>query len=277
MEIFNIEFLQNAIIAGLLGSITFGILGPIVVVKRISSITGAISHCILGGIGASLFLQGNYGIMWFNPVLGAVCAAIISALIIGLINIYANEREDTIISTVWVLGMSIGILFINYTPGYNNIMNYLFGNILMISELDIQYLIIVNIVIITLCVLFYNKILAVCFDSEFAMLRGIKTQVYHLALLVIISVSIVFLIRIVGIIMVIAMLTIPTAIAGEFISKLWKIIIASIILCVIYIIGGLILSYHLDLPAGALIIVLFSISYLLSLSIKPIFKKRKLL
>ncbi len=271
MEIFNIEFMQTALIAGLLASIAFGILGSIVVVKRISNITGAISHCILGGIGASLFFQTNYGIEWFNPILGAVLAAVISALIIGFVTLYANQREDTIISAVWVIGMSIGLLFIAKTPGYNtNIMSYLFGNILMISQGDLTALIIVDTVVLILTVLFYQKILAVCFDSEFAMLRGVKTKMYHLILLVIISVSIVFLIRIVGIVMVIAMLTLPAAIAGEFVKKLWKLMFLSIVLCAFYNTIGMFISFHLDLPAGATIIFLFGLSYLLSLLIKRI-------
>ncbi len=273
MEIFKIEFMQTVLIAGLLASIAFGILGSIVVVKRISNITGAISHCILGGIGASLFLQANYGIEWFTPILGAVFAAVISALIIGFVSLYANQREDTIISAVWVIGMSIGLLFIAKTPGYNtDIMSYLFGNILMISQGDLTALIIVDIIVLLLTVLFYQKILAVCFDSEFAMLRGVNTKIYHLLLLIIISVSIVFLIRIVGIVMVIAMLTLPAAIAGEFVKKLWKLMFLSIVLSVFYNTIGIFISFHLDLPTGPTIIFLFGLSYLFALILKKIKK-----
>ncbi len=273
MNIFNIEFIQTALISGLLASVAFGILGTIVTVKRISNITGAISHCILGGIGASLFLQTNYGIEWFNPVFGAVIAAVISALIIGFVTLYASQREDTIISAIWVIGMSIGLLFIAKTPGYNDIMSYLFGNILMISENDLTFLIMVDLIVLTLTVLFYNKILAVCFDSEFAMLRGVQTKIYHLLLLVIISVSIVFLIRIVGIVMVIAMLTLPAAIAGEFVKKLWKLMLVSIVLSMIYNTIGLFASFHIDLPTGPTTILLLGISYLLALVAKPIIKR----
>ncbi len=274
MEIFTIGFYQTALIASLLASIVFGILGSVVVVKRISNITGAIAHCILGGIGASLFFQNNYGITWFDPILGAICAAIISALVIGYVSIYANQREDSIISSVWVIGMSIGILFMSQTNGYHSIDSYLFGEILMISESDITALIIVNIVVLTIVSLFYNKILAVCFDSEFAMLRGVNTNLYHFLLLIIVSVSIVFLIRIVGIIMVIAMLTLPATIAGEFMNKLWKTMLLSTILCIVFTILGLIASYHLDFPAGATIIFILGISYLILLPIKQIIKAK---
>jgi len=268
MNIFTIPFMQTAIIAVLLASISFGILGSIIVVKRISNITGAISHCILGGIGASLFFQNNYGISWFNPVIGAICAAIISALTIGFVSIYANKREDTIISSVWVIGMSIGVLFISKTSGYTDMESYLFGNLLMISGGDIIALLIVDAVVLILVGLFYYKILAICFDYEFAMLRGINTKLYHFSLLIIISVAIVFLIRIVGIVMVIAMLTLPAAIAGEWVNKLWKTMLLATILCIIYNILGLILSFNMDLPAGATIICILGISYISLIIIK---------
>ena len=169
--------------------------------------------------------------------------------------------------------MSIGLLFIAKTPGYNtDIMSYLFGNILMISQGDLTALIIVDIIVLLLTVLFYQKILAVCFDSEFAMLRGVNTKIYHLLLLIIISVSIVFLIRIVGIVMVIAMLTLPAAIAGEFVKKLWKLMFLSIVLSVFYNTIGIFISFHLDLPTGPTIIFLFGLSYLFALILKKIKK-----
>ena len=133
----NISFLRYAFIAGMLGSLAFGIVGSYVVVRRITYIAGAISHCVLGGIGAALYLQYKFDLNWLHPMLGALVVALLAALIIGFVSIYVREREDTVIGALWVFGMAIGLLFIAKTPGYVDPMGYLFGNILLISKYDL--------------------------------------------------------------------------------------------------------------------------------------------
>lgn len=267
--------MRNALIGGVLAGVAFGIIGSYVVVRRISYIAGAISHCILGGIGASLFLQGNYGVSWCSPLLGAIFAALLAAVIIGLISIHAGERSDTIISAIWVVGMALGIILFNKTPGYNDLMSYLFGNILLISSSDVIMIFIVDLVIIIFIVLFYNKLLALSFDEEFAQLRGVRAGLFYILLLCAVALTVVFMVRIVGIVMVIALLTLPAAAAGRYARKLWQMMILATLIAVFCVIGGFALSYEPDLPSGPVIVVISGLVYLLAMvSSSMLWRKR---
>ena len=259
----NIAFLRNALFAGLLASLSFGIIGSYVVVKRISYIAGAISHCVLGGIGAALYIQGHYGITWFTPTVGAITSALAAALIIGLVSLKSKEREDSVIGALWVLGMAVGILLISKTPGYIDPMSYLFGNILLITTDDLWTIALLDGFIVTAGILLYNKLLSTCFDEEFARLRGINTSFYYLLLLCLTALTIVLMVRIVGIVMVVALLTLPAAIASKFAKRLWQMMVASIIISMLCITGGLAISYGPNLPSGATIVALAGSIYLL--------------
>jgi zinc transport system permease protein len=272
----DILFLRFALFAGLLASIAFGIVGSYVVVKRISYIAGSISHCVLGGIGAALFLQKNLGIVWFTPMFGAVLSALLAAVIIGMISLYSKEREDSVIGALWVIGMSVGIVFIAKTAGYVDPMSYLFGNILMISKLDLWITLLLDLIIIVLSILFHDRLLAVCFDEEFSRLRGVNTKFYYLFLLCLTALTIVLMVRIVGIVMVIALLTLPAAVAGHFSRRLWHMMVISTVLCMVYITGGLALSYSSNLPAGATIVLLAGMVYLLVIIVKAVRKAVRL-
>ena len=269
----DIPFLRYALIAGVLSSIAFGIVGTYVVARRITYIAGAISHCVLGGIGAALYLQTVYGLKWCHPLFGAFIASITAAIIIGIVNIHAKEREDTIISALWAVGMATGLIFISKTPGYIDPMNYLFGNILLISKTDLIIIGILDLIILVTGIMLYNKFLAFCFDEEFAKTRNINTKLYYFILLCMTSVTIFLLMKIVGLIMVIALLSIPVAIANQFSKNLWHMMAFSIILSVILITSGLAVSYNYDLPAGATIIIISGIIYILVISVKNIVKK----
>lgn len=258
----NIPFFRYAIITGILASIPFGVIGTYVVVRRISYIAGAISHCVLGGIGAGLYMQKAMNISWFSPLYGAIIVALLSAVILTLVSLLAKEREDSVIGALWAAGMAIGLLFIARTPGYNDPMSYLFGNILLITKNDIFLIMALDVLVLFFVALFYNKFLAICFDDEFASLRGIKTHWLYLLLLCLTALTIVLLVRIVGIVMVIALLTLPAAIAGNFVSNIRSIMIVSTLLCSIFIVAGLGASYSLDLPSGPVIIVIAAIFYL---------------
>lgn len=266
----DIAFLRYALAAGLLAGIAFGIIGSFVVVKRISYLAGSIAHCVLGGIGAALYLQQVHGLTWADPILGALFAALSAALIIGVVSMYAREREDTVISALWVLGMAVGILLIAKTPGYTDPMSYLFGNILMISSADVWIILILDTVIVIISMLFYNRLQAVCFDEEFARLRGLNTRMLYLLLLGLTALTIVLLIRIVGIIMVVAMLSLPAAIAGQFCGRLWQMMIVAAAISMLCIAAGLCLSYSLDLPAGATIVLVTGCIYLASFGLKAL-------
>ena len=259
----DMPFLLYALIAGVLSSIPFGIICTYVVVRRISYIAGAISHCILGGIGAGLYLQNGLGVSWFGPLHGAVAVALLAAVVLSLVSMFASQREDSVIGALWAAGMGIGLLFLAKTPGYTDPMSYLFGNILLISRSDILFVLVLDILVVSVVAVFYNVFLAVCFDDEFAGLRGVATHWFYLLLLCLTALTIVLLVRIVGIVMVIALLTLPAAIAGNFAANVRQMMILATLFCVFFIVSGLAASYSLDLPSGPVIIVIAAAVYLL--------------
>lgn len=258
----DIAFLRYALIAGLLASVPFGIMGSFVVSRRITYIAGAISHSVLAGIGAALFIRARYGCGWLDPIYGAIVAAIVSALIIGFVSMYARQREDTVIGAIWAVGMATGVLFIAKTPGYIDAMSYLFGNILMVGVEDIYVIAALDVLIVVVVVLFYGRFLAICFDEEFAKLRGINVHFWYLLLLCLTALTIVLLVRIVGIVMVIAFLTLPAAIAGHFSKSLSRMMVIAAVVCMVLTAIGLAASYSWDLPGGPAIIVLAGLCYI---------------
>jgi zinc transport system permease protein len=266
----SIPFIRYALFAGLLSSIPFGIIGTWVTIKRISYLAGAIAHSVLAGIGISLYFGTKYNIPWLHPLLGALISAIIAALLIGFVSIKAKEREDTVIGAIWATGMSLGLLFIAKTPGYISPMTYLFGNILIISQTDLILLLILDIVVIIMGFLFYHQFQAMSFDEEFARIRGLKTNFYYFILLIMTAITVVLMTTIIGIVMVIALLTIPAAIAGFFAKKIWLIMLISVGLTALFTSSGLMISYLTDLPAGSTIILISGVVYLTSVIVKKI-------
>jgi zinc transport system permease protein len=260
----DISFLRYALLIGLLGSVSFGIIGTYVVTRRISYIAGSIAHSALGGIGAGLYLQIKIGIGWFSPTLGAVLSALAAGAVIGIVSIYAKQREDTVIGTIWAIGMAAGLILFTRTPGYIEPMSYLFGNILLISRSDLFIVAALDIVVILTGSIFYNRFLAVCFDEEFITIRGARTVLLYLLLICLTSLTVVLMVTVVGIVMVIALLTIPAAVAGLFSKKLWQMMIFSSLLCMLFTTLGLGMSYSLDLPTGANIILLAGAVYIVA-------------
>lgn len=261
-----IPFLRYALIAGLLAGVSFGVVGTYVVTRRISYLAGAIAHSVLGGIGVAVYARQVLGFQWCHPMLGALVAALVAAVLLGLISLYAKEREDTAISAVWAIGMSIGLVFFAMVPDYTDPMAYLFGNILLVDQTDIWAVVLLDLVIVGLAMLFHERILAVSFDEEFARLRGVSTAAYFMLLLIMTALSVVLLVRLVGIVMVIALLTIPAAIAGRFVPKLWQMMVVATVLSMLFIGGGLFSAYQFDLPNGPIIILIAGAAYLLTLA-----------
>jgi zinc transport system permease protein len=271
----DIIFLRYALLVGLLGSIAFGIVGTYVVTRRISYIAGAIAHSALGGIGAGLYIQTKAGVHWFSPVLGAVIVSLAAGIIIGVVSLYAKQREDTVIGAIWAIGMATGILLISKIPGYVDPMSYLFGNILLISRTDLIVIAALDVIVVILGTLFYNKFLAVCFDEEFAKVRGTKIGLFYLLLICLTSLTVVLMVTIVGIVMVIALLTLPAAVAGLFSKKLWQMMIFATIICMVFNVFGLGLSYIYDIPTGSNIILFAGAVYLLSIAFSFFLKKKQ--
>ena len=255
-------FIRNALLAGLLSSILFGILGSIVTVRRIASLAGAVSHAVLGGIGMALYLQASRIAPNFPPMAGALVFAVVSAFIIGLVSLKAKQREDTIINAIWAVGMSVGVLFMAKTPGYTDPSAYLFGNILLISSRDLVLLAVLDGIALFLAWRFYPQIEASSFDEEFARVRGVPTAGIFLGILTVTAIAIVLLQTFVGIVMVIAMLTLPAGIAGAFTRSLGGMMLGSSIVSALFASGGLALGWTFDAPAGAMVVILAGIVFL---------------
>jgi zinc transport system permease protein len=259
----NYAFVQYALLAGVLASIACGIVGTYVVVRRITYIAGGISHCVLGGIGAALYFQRVHGWEWLSPLYGAIAAALAAAMIIGLVSLRAKQREDTVIGALWAIGMAVGVLFIAKTPGYSqDLMSYLFGNILMVSRQDLWLIAALDALVVVLGLVFYNQFLAVCFDEEFARVRGMRVEFYYLLLLGLTALTVVLLVTVVGIVLVIALLTLPVAVAGYFARRLWQMMALAALFSMLFTTAGLAISYGPDMPAGATVIVLAGAVYL---------------
>jgi zinc transport system permease protein len=257
----NFPFLRNALFAGLLSSLLFGILGSVVTVRRIGSLAGAVSHAVLGGIGLALYLSYR-AIPGLPPIAGALVFALLSALVIGLVSLRAKQREDTVINAIWVIGMSLGILFMAKTPGYADPSTWLFGNILLISNSDLLFMAILDVIVLVLARLFYAQIEASSFDEEFARTRGVPVEKVFLLLLVLTAVAIVLLQTFVGIVMVIAMLTLPAGCAGVFSRSLGGMMFASCLFSALFSIGGLAAGWMFDLPIGAMTVIIAGIVFL---------------
>ena len=267
IEALQFEFMQNALVAGILVSIACGIVGTFVVINRIVFISGAIAHAAYGGIGIGYFFQ-------FNPVLGALVFSIFSALGMGWLQRKFKERADTIIGVMWSIGMAIGIILIDLTPGYKtDLMGYLFGSILTVSKDSLMVIFVLDILIVLLAMLFYEEILAISFDETFAIIRNLPVEAIYLGLMAAVALTIVMLMQVVGLIMVIALLTIPAAISSQYVKNIKLMIIFSSLLGSIFTTIGLALSYRFNLTSGATIILIAGIAYLISLGLKPIFLK----
>ena len=247
---------------GLFSSLAFGITGSLVVVKRISYVAGAISHAVLGGIGAALYFQGSYGITWMHPLMGALVAALVAALIIAWIRNTGFEREDSVIGAVWAGGMATGLVFIAKTPGYVDPMSYLFGNILILSTADLVLVAAMDLLLILILLMRYNHLQALCFDEEQAKLRGINTARYYTLLLCIIACTVVLLVSVVGVVLVVALLTITAAIAGWSSNSLSAMIARASLFTLLFISAGICASYSVDWPVGPTIILIAGTCYL---------------
>ena len=267
--IFEYQFLQNAFIASILASVVCGIIGVIVVEKKLVMMSGGIAHTSYGGVGLGYLLG-------FEPIIGAFVFSICAALGIGFIKRKGGGRSEVIIGLFWSLGMALGILFIALMPGYPpDLTSYLFGSILSVTKADLYLIISLTAVVILAIFILFNDWKAYLFDEEFASILGIKTAFLEYLLLIIIAMTVVVLIRVVGIILVLALLTAPAAIAGMLTSSLKGRMIYAVIFGNVFCMLGLWLSYILNIASGASIVILSVICYFLSYIIRAILNKLK--
>lgn len=257
--IIKYDFMQNAVLSILLASIVCGIIGTIIVEKKLVMMSGGIAHASFGGIGLG-FLLG------IEPIIGGLAFAIVSAILIVYIKSRTKTTSDTIIGMLWSLGMALGILFISLMPGYPpDMTTYLFGDILTVSRVDIMFMLSLTTIIVISCFAFYNYIKSFLFDESFLRSRGINVQFLEYFLFILIAFSIVILIKVVGIILVITLLTIPPAIAKGITYRFNGIMIMAWLLGMLFCFLGLLCSYYFNISSGATIIILSSISYFASM------------
>lgn len=259
-------FLWLALAAGFAASFASGIIGSFVVVKRIVAMSGSIAHSVLGGMGVVLWLRRTFGMDFLTPLHGALAAGLLSALLMGWIHLRYREREDTIIAAIWATGMSIGVVFIALTPGYNvELLNFLFGNILWVSHSDLKLLLSLDILIALSVAVFYRRFLAICFDEEQAELQKVPVHTLYLLLLCLVAIAVVLLIQVVGAILVITMLAIPAAIAGTLTQSLSRMMLIAVLLGALFTFLGMYVSYEVNWPPGATISLVAAIFYSISL------------
>jgi len=261
----NYGFMQNALLAGILASIACGITGAFVIIKRLTFISGGIAHTALGGIGVAYYCGADL-------IKGSIISALLSAVIIGFVTVKSNEHTDTVIGALWAIGMAVGVIFLSLTPGYNvNVVSYLFGNILMVSPADLWKLFILDICIIVIVFVFYRQFISISFDEAYSKIRGIWVKTIYILLLCLIALTVVVLINVVGLILVIALLTIPSAISRIFTGNIRSMILISIGIGFAITVLGLAVSYGPNLPAGPMIILISGLFYLLTVRIKRIY------
>jgi zinc transport system permease protein len=262
-------FMRNALLAGVLVSIACGIIGTLVVLNRIVFISGGIAHAAYGGVGIAYFLGAD-------PVLGAVGFSLLSSLAMGLVHRKEGQRADTIIGVMWAIGMAIGIIFLSLSPGYKaDLMSFLFGSILAVSTMDLWLMAGIALLSLVFMLLFYRQLLALSFDQTFATVRNVPVGPLYLAMITLIGLTVVIAMRVVGLIMVIALLTIPPAIANLYLKDMRAIMALSEALSMLFCTVGLIISYVLNFPSGAVIILVAGLAYVLAALIRSLLLRRQ--
>ena len=256
--IFEYDFLLNSVMAAFLSSISCGIIGLYIVTRRIVFISGGVTHASFGGIGLAYYLG-------FNPIAGAAGFSILSALIVEYLTKTLKIRNDSVIAIIWSFGMAVGIMLIYLTPGYApNLMSYLFGNILTVTSTELYFMLGLSVLIVISFLVFYRFILFVSFDEEFAKIQNKPVNALNYLMISLVALTIVLNIRIVGIILVLSLLTIPQNLALIFSKNYRILLLLSVIFALTGTMGGLIASYFLDIPSGAGIIFLLSVMFILA-------------
>ncbi len=255
LDILSFPFMQHALLATILISICIGIVGSLVVVNRMVFLAGGIAHGSYGGIGLAIYFS-------LLPLFGATLFALLLAIIIAAISYKNQERIDPVIGTMWAAGMALGIIFTDLTPGYNvDLMSYLFGSIISVSSNDLYIMAGFDLLILILVSFYHKELLALSFDREFARLRGVKVKPLYYLLLIMIAFSVIVTIRAVGLILVIALMSIPTYIAEKLSTSLYKMMFISSILTLLFSLIGLFISYYFDISSGATIILIASLIF----------------
>ena len=269
LEALQFDFMQNALLAGLLASLICGVMGTMAVVNRIVFLSGGIAHAAFGGIGLAFFFGWHY-------LVGTIGFSVAAALAMALITLKAKHRADTIIGVIWAVGMAVGIVLLDLTPGYNvDLMSYLFGSLLTVPDSDLWIMFCVGAVILGVAIFFYHDYLALSYDEEFARIRGVNVKALYILMIVMLAVGIVMVIQVVGLILVIALLTIPPYIAEKFSKSLFQMMVVSTVLNALFTVCGLWLSYEFNLTSGASIILVAGAGFMIALVVEHLLPGRR--
>jgi zinc transport system permease protein len=250
-------FLQHALAATLLASLACGVIGSFVVLKRIAFLAGGIAHGVLAGMGAAYLLG-------FSPMLGAVLAAVTMAFLLWRLTLHRRHNEEVLISALWSVGMAAGLIMIAKAPGQNpDLMTYLFGNILMVGHEQLLWMLGLDALVLLVVTALFPALTAAAFDEEFAQLRGIPVDALRLLLLVLVALTVVLLIQVAGLILVIALLTLPAAM-GWHAPSVGSMMRRAVLWAAASGTAGLWLAYELDWPAGATMVLATAVLFLVS-------------
>ena len=256
-------FLVNAVLAAVLAAVAAGLAGSLVVVRRSTYLAGAVSHSILAGLGLARLLQRRFGFDGLTPMGGAVLVAVGVALLLARLTARGKHRTDTVLSAVWTGGMALGVSFVAATPGYqDDLMSYLFGSLLLVTGEDLAWMAGLDAIILVTMALCYNRFLAIAFNEELARLRGVNTAVYETVYHVLTALTVVLLVRVAGIVLAIALLTLPAAAAGFLTRRLDRMMATAVGIGVGVSLLGLAVSYAPGWPPGATIVELAVVTYL---------------
>ena len=275
-DFIEFDYLKRSLLAILLASIASGIVGGYVVARRQSYLIGAVSHSLLGGTGLARYLQIAHGLTCFSTILGALFAAILSAIAISTLTLKNRIRQDTVLSAIWTLGVAVGVSFIAITPGSSDdLTSYLFGSILLVSKMDIAVMAAMTAAIAVTVLLFRNRFLTLCFNEETLALRGVSAAWTSFMLHLLIALTVVLLAQVVGIVLVLVLLVIPAATAAQFAKRISHVMLWGAVFCLLTCTGGLVASYEADWPVGATIVELAVAAYLVCAAIVAIRNKTR--
>jgi len=254
-EMFSYTFMQNAFVLIVLASVSCGVVGSLITVNRMSSFTGSIAHASFGGLGLAYLLG-------VHPMLGATVFAVGSALGIGALSDRSRLGSDTAMAALWATGMAAGLVFIKLSGTYtSDLMSWLFGSLMAVSKTDIYLTGVLGVLVTGSVFLLYKEFLGISYDLEFTRIQGVPVKFIRGLFLVMAALTTIVLMKVTGLIMVIAMLTIPAAIAEKFSSSLWKMMILASIFSLVFSVIGLFVSWWLDLPSGPVIILVSSVVF----------------
>ena len=264
-------FLSTGLLAGLLASVACGVMGPYVITRRIVFLAGAIAHIAIGGVGAAIYAAHRFpeSCGALNPLVGATVVSVLAAVTLAVLHQRARERLDTVVGALWAIGMAIGLLLIKMTPGYHtDLMSYLFGNIAFVGWDSIRLMVGLDLIIVIVVVLWHKRFLALCLDEEQAELQGISVLATEIVLLVLVALTVIVLTQVVGLILVIALLSLPAAAVAQWVPRMTSLIGYSVVLSAVLMTVPRVLVYGTRISPEAAIVLAAAGIYLTAIVLR---------